>query len=68
MPAHHLSVAYAGVATLPHRGLEAEVPALGFSSCLLHPSFHSLIWPLMDLTQLLLQVRDFQPQFLQRRE
>lgn len=56
---------------LPTLGLEATVGApCPWAPLLLPlpPSFYSLIQPLLGLTQLLLQVGDFQPQFLQRKE
>lgn len=63
--------AYAEATALPTLGLDATVGApCPWAPLLLPPppSFYSLIQPLLGLTQLLLQVGDFQPQFLQRKD
>lgn len=55
VPARRLQVGPRWVATLPAVGLEAGGPLLSGSPPASPPLvFHSLIWPLMDLTQLLL--------------
>lgn len=71
MPPATCQSAYAEATALPTLGLEAMVGApCPWAPLLLPPPplFYSLIQPLLGLTQLLLQVGDFQPQFLQRKK